>query len=421
MNYPDSVQFLYALGNEMRTARLGLDRIRILLTALGDPHRKLDFVHVAGTNGKGSACAMIESALRAARRKTGLFTSPHLVEPTERIRIQGIPVTPAVFAEAFDRVHIAAQSLLSSGAIDVHPSYFETVTAMAFLLFVDAGVEIAVMEVGLGGRLDATNVIMPRLSVITPIDYDHQEWLGHTLESIAREKAGILKPGTPAVISEQHPDAARVLEPHRPAVHTAEWQVDFMVLQAGGSRFGIHRGERRLSIACPLAGEHQVENALTAAAALIELGLDNSAIEAGIAQTVWPGRLEFVRRNPDVVLDGAHNPAGTRALAAYIRRFYSGRRIILIYGAMGDKSVAEMSATLFPLADRIIITQPDNPRAMSPEKIRAVTDHRNVELAPNVSDALAQAAPRAGEAVFVAGSLYLVGQVRALLVKPAVY
>jgi len=211
MNYPDSVRFLYSLGNELKTAKFGLETITALLRALGNPQRACRFVHVAGTNGKGSTCAMIESALRAAGVRTGLYTSPHLEEPTERIRIAGTPVTPDQFAAAFDRVHEAAERLIASGAITHHPTYFETVTGMAFVVFERTAVETVVLEVGLGGRLDATNVVTPALSVITRVDFDHEEFLGRSIEAIASEKAGILKPGIPAVLAPQRPEAEATL------------------------------------------------------------------------------------------------------------------------------------------------------------------------------------------------------------------
>src|SRR5579884_3015485 len=210
--YPDSVQFLYALGNEIKTAKLGLERIRAVLAALGDPQRAYRVVHVAGTNGKGSTCAMIDAGLRAAGRRTGLFTSPHLAEPTERIRIDGVPTPAAQFARAFDRVHDCVERLLEAGEIDFHTTYFETVTAMAFLIFLEERVDEVVLEVGLGGRLDATNVVTPELCVVTSIDFDHEAYLGKSLESIAGEKAGILKRAVPAVFAPQRPEAARVLQ-----------------------------------------------------------------------------------------------------------------------------------------------------------------------------------------------------------------
>jgi dihydrofolate synthase / folylpolyglutamate synthase len=201
MSYPDSVRYLYSLGNELKVgAKFGLERLQTLLAELGSPERGQRFIHVAGTNGKGSTCAMIANMLNEAGFRTGLYTSPHLIEPTERIQISGNPLTEAEFVRAFDTVHDAAEELLGSERLDAHPSYFETVTAMALLTFRER-CDISVMEVGLGGRLDATNVIAPELCVITPVAYDHEAFLGNTLESIAYEKAGILKPGVPAVVA----------------------------------------------------------------------------------------------------------------------------------------------------------------------------------------------------------------------------
>lgn len=410
MNYPDSVQFLYALGNEIKTAKFGLERIRTVLDALGRPQDRLHFVHVAGTNGKGSVCAMLESALRASGRRTGLFTSPHLAEPTERIRIDGVPVSAERFAGAFERIHAAVEALIADGAIDMHTTYFETVTAMALAVFEEERVEIVVLEVGLGGRLDATNVVIPDLAIITPVDFDHEAFLGKSLESIAGEKAGILKPGAPAVFARQRPEAARVLEARLvDARWTEHWPVSDLELDARGSRFRL----ADLRIHCPLAGEHQVENAVTAAVALMRLGVANSAIESGIASAEWPGRLEHVSDSPEIILDGAHNPAGARALAAYIQRFYANRRIRLIYGAMRDKAVAEISGILFPLAEQVIVTAPRQVRALAPETMRQIADHANLTVAPDIEAALAIA----GDGViFVTGSLFLVAEARAVII-----
>ena len=330
MNYPDSVQFLYTLGNEIKTAKFGLERIRTVLDALGRPQDRLRFVHVAGTNGKGSVCAMLESGLRSGGRRTGLFTSPHLSEPTERIRIDGVSLSAERFADAFNRIHAVVERLVADGLIDMHTTYFETVTAMALAVFAEAHVDMVALEVGLGGRLDATNVVVPDLAVITPVDFDHEAYLGKSLESIAGEKAGILKPRVPAVFARQRPEAVAVLNSRAaaldaPVVHTEEWPVRGLELDARGSRFLLGN----LRIHCPLAGEHQVENAVTAAVALLRLGVADSAIEAGIAGTCWPGRLEHVSESPEIILDGAHNPAGARALAAYIQRFYGSRRVRL--------------------------------------------------------------------------------------------
>ncbi|HXK07398.1 MAG TPA: folylpolyglutamate synthase/dihydrofolate synthase family protein [Verrucomicrobiae bacterium] len=419
MNYPDSVHFLYALGNEIKTAKLGLDRITRVLDELGRPQDRFRIVHVAGTNGKGSTCAMIESALRAAGRRTGLFTSPHLAEPTERIQIGGRAISSARFAEAFDKVHAAVERVL-----DMHTTYFETVTAMALLVFAEERVDTAVLEVGLGGRLDATNVVTPELCVITPIDFDHEQYLGRSLEAIAGEKAGILKRGVPAVFAQQRPEAARVLDGRAAELgivvtRTSDWTIGDLDLDARGSRFvgQVSDLPRPLRIHCPLAGEHQAQNAVTAAAALVELGIPAAAIETGIASARWPGRLEHVGANPDIILDGAHNPSGARSLATYIDRFYSGRKIRLIFGTMRDKAVDEIGGILFPKAQQVIVTAPKQARALAPEAIREMTHHSDLQVAPAVEDALnlvRDATP--GEVIFITGSLFLVAEARAVLV-----
>jgi dihydrofolate synthase/folylpolyglutamate synthase len=416
VDYPDSVQFLYALGNEIRTAKLGLDRIRAVLDALGRPQNRCRFVHVAGTNGKGSTCAMIESGLRAAGLRTGLFTSPHIAEPTERIRINGEPVDAGRFAAAFERVHRAVESLLEAGAIDMHTTYFETVTAMALVIFAEERMDKVVLEVGLGGRLDATNVVRPELCVITPIDFDHEAFLGRSLESIAGEKAGILKPGVPAVFARQRPEAAPVLDARAekvgaPVARTTGLQIRNLELHPRGSRFEV--GQPALFIDCPLAGEHQVENAVTAALALRSLGISDSSIQAGIARTRWPGRLERVSERPEIILDGAHNPAAARALAAYIERFYGARRVRLIYGAMRDKAVAEVGGILFPQAQEVILTAPRQSRAIAPEALRGLVDHPNLRVAAHIEDALEM--PPGDAVTFITGSLFLVAEARAIL------
>jgi len=421
MTYPDSVRFLYLLGNEVKTAKYGLERIVALLGALGNPEKLPRIVHVAGTNGKGSVSAMVESGLRAAGLRTGLFTSPHLLEPTERIRINGCPVAATRFSAAFDRVHECAERLLNEGAIDFHPTYFETVTAMAFLLFQEQKTEAVVLEVGLGGRLDATNVVHPELCVITPVDFDHEALLGRSLEAIAGEKAGILKPGVPAVFAGQRPEAQATLD-RRAAELGIEvtraretWQVEDLELSARGSRFTMRDGAT-MRINCPLAGEHQVANAVVAAAALHRLGVGVREIERGIAAARWPGRLERVSESPEIILDGAHNPAGARALAAHIEKFYAKRQVLMIYGAMRDKAIEEITGILFPHADDVIATAPQQTRAVDPETIRALAAHPRLQTAPDLAVALDRARAGADDRViFITGSLFLIGEAMALL------
>jgi dihydrofolate synthase / folylpolyglutamate synthase len=419
VNYPDSVHFLYALGNEIKTAKFGLERIRAVLDALDNPQDRCRFVHVAGTNGKGSTCAMIESGLRAAGHRTGLFISPHLSEPTERICVGGKPVSVERFTEAFNRVHETVERLLDNGAIDLHTTYFETVTAMAFLIFAEEETSMVALEVGLGGRLDATNVVRPDLAVITPVDYDHEAFLGRSLEAIAGEKAGILKPGVPAVIARQRPEAEKVIERRAAELgieleHTADWSICDLKISPRMSDFRL-MGRTSMRIGCPLAGEHQVENAATAAIALVRVGIPVEAIEQGIAAAVWPGRLERLSEKPEILIDGAHNPAGARALAAYLDRFYPLERVILIYGAMRDKAVEEVCGILFPRARQVITTAPDQPRALHPEAIRNLAEHADVRIAPRLLDALEMVRGAADDDVIViTGSLYLVGEARAL-------
>ena len=409
MRYDEAVRFLYSLGNEIPTAKFDLDRINKVLAALGDPRRACGrFVHVAGTNGKGSTCAMIEAGLRAAGIRTGLYTSPHLVEPTERIQIGGTPVSRDEFASAFNEVHETAERLLRRGGLDLHPTYFESVTAMAFVLFRRHQAETVVLEVGMGGRLDATNVVMPELCVITTVDFDHQAFLGETIAKIAGEKAGILKPGVPAIFASQRPEADAVLRAcaQGPYELAAEWPIEDLKLSPMGSRFRL----RGLEVVCPLAGLHQVENARTAAIALNHLGIAPDGIE----RTRWPGRLEHVSERPTIILDGAHNPAGAHALAEYIRQFYSGRRIWLVFGVMRDKAVDEIAAELFPLAHRVILTAPANSRAMSPERIPAT----GATVTHSVAEALALLkAAQPEDVIFITGSLFVVGEARSLLVE----
>jgi dihydrofolate synthase/folylpolyglutamate synthase len=393
MNYSDSVHFLYALGNESRSMKLGLERMLDVCEELGHPERHLRFVHVAGTNGKGSVCAMTEAALRASGLRTGLYTSPHLVSPTERIRIAGAEVDEATFARAFNLVHEAV------GAIPEHPTYFETITAMAFLLFQEAACDVAILEVGLGGRLDATNVVTPIACAITPVSFDHQRHLGYSLTEIATEKAGILKPGVPAAVAPQSPEAMEAI-----ARKAAE---------VGAPLHLVDPGEE-LGYAPSLLGRHQITNAQTARSLLRLLGAGEEAIRYGIEHTEWPGRLERMRQQPEIFLDGAHNPAGAAALADFIREYRRDRKVWMIFGVMRDKEISPITDLLFPLAGELIVTAPHMERAMPPEEISAPASRRAV---PDIRHALAivDAEARPDDLVFVTGSLFLVGEARALL------
>jgi dihydrofolate synthase/folylpolyglutamate synthase len=404
VNYPDSVRFLYALGNELKTAKFGLERITRLAESLGDPHlRPHRFIHVAGTNGKGSTCAMIESGLRAAGLKTGLFTSPHLVEPTERIRIDGVPVSADEFTAAFRSVHEMSERLIDAGEIDLHPSYFETVFAMALLLFREKKVDVTVLEVGLGGRLDATNIVEPELSVITPVDFDHERFLGNTIESIAAEKAGIVKAGVPVVMAPQRAQAEAVIRERADRLIPA-WTAEHVEVRRDGSSIQTHG----MRIECNLRGRHQVTNALTAATALDAFGISGGEAGQGIAAARWAGRLERIHSNPEVIVDGAHNPAGARALAQYVDEFYAEPKAVLIFGVMRDKSVEEMAAALFPKFREVIVTAPAQQRSLWPEAFLGLVDHPALSSAPGLGEAIGRAGN--AETIFISGSLFLVGE-----------
>jgi dihydrofolate synthase / folylpolyglutamate synthase len=421
MNFAESVRFLHSLGHELKVVKWTLDRIETLLAELRNPQKRGRFIHVAGTNGKGSTCALMASALRVSGFRTGLYTSPHLVDPRERIQIDGQLITEDAWCAAFNQVHAAVELLLAQEKIDAHPSFFETMTAMAFVAFAAAKVEVVVLETGLGGRLDATNLVDPELVVITPIDFDHEAFLGSSIESIAAEKAGIIKSGRPAVFAEQRPAAfsvleRRALEMESPVTLSSAWRVEDLHLEKFGSRFTLVRDEA-IAIDCPLAGAHQVENARTAVAALSVFGLSASAISRGIAHASWPGRLERIATDPDIILDGAHNPAGARALAAYIKQFFAGEPIRIVYGAMRDKAVDEVIGILFPLAAEVILAAPDQPRALNPASIAEVADHPRLRTAPNISEAI-RIIRETPMTTIITGSLFLVGEARAALAPP---
>lgn len=425
MTFSETASFLYSLGHELKVVKWDLARMRTLLAELGDPHRVGRFLHVAGTNGKGSTCAMLEAALRVSGLRTGLYTSPHLNSPRERIVVDGAPISETDWVAAFTDVHGAAERMLAADRIDAHPSFFETVTAMAFVAFARARLDMVVLETGLGGRLDATNVVEPEAAVITPIDFDHEAFLGSSIESIAAEKAGILKAGRPAVFAAQRPEALRVLENRALELdievrHSSAWRIENPKYGPWGSSFTLVADEE-IPIECPLPGVHQVENARTAVTALTLLGIPAAAIRAGIASAKWPGRLERFGGVAETILDGAHNPAGARALADYIRRFFAAAPVRLIFGAMRDKAVEEVTNTLFPLAEEIILTAPAQPRALHPRSLAAMLDDAyqdRVRVAESIREALGLAAERDRTrpmTTFVTGSLFLVGEARELL------
>ena len=410
-------------------AKFDLENIRVLGERLGRPDRAYPSAHIAGTNGKGSTAAFLESVLRRAGFRTGLNTSPHLEKINERIRLDGQEISDSAFAQVFTRVHALVEQLLAAGQLRAHPTYFECVTAMAFEYFAQARAEFAVFEVGLGGRLDATNILTPVVSVITSIDFDHENFLGHSLPEIAREKAGILKPGVPVVVAEQHGEARQVIlaRAHELGCRVIETSLEYrgepVSLGSGRARARITEVTSgwQIDAAPALPGRFQVHNALNAIAAARLLNrrgfrISDQAIEEGIALTVWPGRLEKLQANPDIYLDGAHNPAAARELLTFWDENFAGRQIFLVYGALRDKAVDEIAGVLFPRAVEVILTEPRTSRAISAPLLARIADHhaRHTVVMADAEQAFEYALSKAGpeDAIFVTGSLYLVGQLR---------
>ncbi len=435
MTYEESVRYLLSLGRELASpqqasvTKFDLKNITVLCEQLGHPERAFESVHIAGTNGKGSTAAMLDSVLRAAGLRTGLYTSPHLERINERIRLGGKDIPDADFAATFTRIHGAVEELLAAGRLAAHPTFFECVTAIAFVYFATAGAEFAVFETGMGGRLDATNVLLPEVAVLTQIDFDHENYLGHSIEEIAGEKAGIIKPGSRVVSAAEHL-IARVVIRRRCAEQSAflveienAFYIEDVTSRNGCFSFTAISYDTgvRIPIAVPLPGRFQVRNALTALAAarmLAERGapVEDEAISRGISATVWPGRLERISERPEIFVDGTHNPAGAREIAVFWEQFLPGRNIVLIYGAMRDKAVDEIAGLLFPRVSTVILTAPAQSRAISAAHLAEMTGHhaQHVEVVANPAQALTRAIEIASpeDVIFITGSLYLVGELR---------
>lgn len=420
MTFEQSVGYLYSLGNEVETMKLGLDNIRRLLAALGDPQNNYLKVQVAGTNGKGSVCAFLYSICLSASINTGTFTSPHLISITERIRINGRDIDEADFAVYASKVRETAEKMLESGELEYLPTFFEQITAIAMVAFAEAGVELAILETGLGGRLDATTAANAEIAAITRIDYDHQEYLGDTIEEIAAEKAAIIGPNTKnVVIGDQMPDAMSVIEEHvRQLVGNAGrgecTHEAFSSFRAPSLPVGF------LPVSLGLAGVHQAENARVAVgiAKLLKkyFPIRDEHIRLGLKNARHAGRLEYAGK---YLFDGAHNIGGTRALAAYIDEFVD-KPIMIIFAAMKGKDIGSMAEILFPKAGTIILTRPENSRALSASELAAIVpsnfERKHPILTENVAEAVKKAESVAGDGIIlVTGSLYLVGEVKKIL------
>lgn len=419
MKYEETVDFLYQL--QWHGMRMDLSPITRLLDAVGRPHERYQVLHVGGTNGKGSTAAMLASILREAGYSVGLYTSPHLVDFTERIRINGRPIS----AQA---VVALAEQLRGRMPRDVDPTFFEFTTAMAFVAFAQAGVEIAVVEVGMGGRLDATNVVNPLVAIVTNVDLDHQRYLGDTIAAIAREKAGIIKPGVP-VVTAAAPEALAVLGERASAQRAAVTLVGRDVRVEGaspGSFTYVGLTERLAGLHCPLVGRHQLANAATALAAIERareqgLAVPVDAIRRGLGGVRWEGRLEVIRRRPRLIVDGAHNAAGAAALVDFLAtERKAGRigRLIVVFGILADKDLHAIIEPVGSQADEVVLTEPAYYRAAPIDTLREAASSLTIPVrtAPSVGAALEEVETRLGpdDWCVVTGSLYTVGEVKAM-------
>lgn len=405
--------------------KFGLRTMRVLVRELGHPESTFRSVLIAGTNGKGSVSAYLDTALRSVDLKVGRYTSPHLIDIRERITVSGRNIGRAVFDHLVLDVKKAADGLVRRGILEAHPNHFEILTAVAFLHFRNAGVDLAVLEVGLGGRLDATNVASPLVSAIVSIDFDHEEYLGRTLSAIAAEKAGVVRKDRVTVFGPMSPEAEQTILRHaHKAGARAVPAMKGVTVRSGDRGLRLTTPKTRYPAVTPLPGAHQRTNLVVAVRtieALAEAGVEVDVQRAvlGMSGAIWPGRLERFPGRPAILLDGAHNPAGAKALRAYLEE--SRTRHILVFGAMRDKHVLEMAQELFPGARHVFATRVRMSRAATTAQLAEIGHAlgRKVTEEASISRALsrAQAIAKPGETVVVAGSLYLVGAVRRRLLE----
>ena len=413
MTYAEAVGRLLALrGGEYAGMRPGLERVHELLAALGHPETRYDLLQVGGTNGKGSVSAMVAAMLKASGRRVGLYTSPHLVSFRERIRVNGEAISEDSVVDGMEAIGTLVARL--------DATVFEATTVLALDHFAREGVDVAVLEVGLGGRVDATTVGAPLASVVTRIDLDHEAYLGTTLEQIAREKAAIIRSGR-AFVAAQAPEAASVLLAR--AIETGvplereghELHVDLVRRSLSGQRIMCAGPDWRMpDLDVALVGSYQPANVLLAVAAARTLGTDEAAVRAGLSRVHWPGRFDVLGDDPWLVLDGAHNPGGARALARSLNDHFAGMPVTFVVGLLRDKDQRGILAELMPLADRVVVTRPSSPRGADPETLAGMVSSMGVrvEIAASAAEALALAArPPRPPVICVAGSLVLIGDV----------
>lgn len=456
MSYQSAIDHLAAMAPELAVQtgqtrrKFSLEEVGTLLAALGNPQRSFPSVLVGGTNGKGSTAATLASILVASGLRTGLYTSPHLGRPNERIRIDGVDISDPDFAEEFFRVRGAAQKLVEDGKLAQLPSFFETLTAMAFLHFSEPAIEIAVLEVGMGGRLDATNIADPLLSIITDISLDHMEWLGSTISEIAREKAGILRKGGTLVTLPQHPEANQVLGevatslsvlgvsavPYMPAAEQESRDAQIAREAPSSPVYKVEVLGQPIEVASPLRGAHQHRNVSLAIAAAVELTISHGfpitakSVADGIRNTRWPARLERLlvedpntRKRIEFILDVAHNPAGSWALRAGLRELLPSQQLgTLVFSCLRDKPVLEMAHILFPLFDQVIFAPIHSARATPIRDLLAAASSTGTPAlaASSISQAIELAVDysktQPASPIVCSGSVYLVGDIRSRLI-----
>jgi dihydrofolate synthase/folylpolyglutamate synthase len=440
-SYQSAVERLFSLGHELQfgpTRKFELAHMRILCEALGNPQRKFPSVLIAGTNGKGSTAATLASILRASSHRVGLYTSPHLLRINERICLNAQPISAEAFAAAYDCVNAVAANLVAASALPHLPSFFETMTAMAFHFFSSSNVEIAVLEVGMGGRLDATNIVEPILSVITDIDLDHQKFLGNTIAEIAAEKAGILRPGVTAITLPQHPEAnqvlgermislqARAVSAVRNMASLSPASSTLVHSSASETRFQLSVLGEEVEIVSPLVGRHQLRNlalAITAAEELAAQGyhITPRSIARGVRQTTWPARFQRLAATadrPEVIIDVAHNPAGAWALRSALTEQIGERPLVLLFGAMADKAVDQIAQILWPEMTHVVFTRiANNPRAATADDLATLAQSLGVEHSGSATvrqglDLAITHARKLGPdaAIVIAGSIYVAGE-----------
>jgi len=402
MTYPEAIEYLYSL--RLFGAKFGLENTLKLAALAGHPHERLRFIHVAGTNGKGSTCAMLESIYRTSGLRTGLFTSPHLVHFGERIQVNRVPIPESEVV----RLVSDMKRLLREFTAETHPTFFEVVLVMALRYFVEQQCEIVILETGLGGRLDATNIVTPLASVITNVQFDHERWLGHSLNAIASEKAGIIKPGIPVITGAREPEVLAVIQ------DTARRrQSPFTLVTPDRTR---HSPVSEVEL--PLLGWHQQFNAAMAVATVEALQpllpVEDRAVRVGLSTVNWPGRLQVIQRpgGQRILLDGAHNPAGAATLTAALTDHFPGQQPALILGVLQDKDWQLMCEVLVPAARRILCVPLKSDLTMAPETLASACRRANPAVSPEICASLDQAlAWTAAEPfVLVAGSLYLIGE-----------